>query len=148
MRPISRSGREGPKNEREQEVTDQDMQVLESNGWVVECESPLEIRAVNNSSSFASGKAAETVLESLKANSKKSTPKASSGGRQTGVVKKWFEEKGFGFIVPDNGGKDVFVHHSAVDMQGFRSLEENQAVEFDIGTGRDGRPSAENVNLR
>jgi CspA family cold shock protein len=52
---------------------------------------------------------------------------------------KWFNsEKGFGFIAPDGGAKDVFVHHSEIKGDGFRSLEENQRVEFEIGQGPKG----------
>ena len=62
----------------------------------------------------------------------------------TGTVK-WFNaEKGFGFIAPDDGSKDVFVHHSAIDTGGYRSLEENQKVQFDAVQGPKG-PQAENV---
>jgi CspA family cold shock protein len=58
---------------------------------------------------------------------------------------KWFNsEKGFGFIAPDGGDKDVFVHFSAIDGSGYRSLEENQRVQFDITQGRKG-PQAEHV---
>lgn len=52
---------------------------------------------------------------------------------------KWFNgEKGFGFITPDGGGQDVFVHHSAIQMQGFRDLSEGQRVEFEVIQGQKG----------
>jgi cold shock protein len=58
---------------------------------------------------------------------------------------KWFNaEKGFGFITVDGGGADVFVHFSAIEASGYRSLEENQRVEFEIGQGPKG-PQAESV---
>lgn len=62
----------------------------------------------------------------------------------TGIVK-WFNaEKGFGFIAPEDGGPDVFVHYSAIQTQGYRSLEENQRVQFDVQQGPKG-PQASNV---
>jgi CspA family cold shock protein len=60
---------------------------------------------------------------------------------------KWFNaEKGFGFIAQEDGGDDVFVHFSAIQMQGYKALEENQKVEFDVTQGPKG-PQAENVRL-
>ncbi|HWD01052.1 MULTISPECIES: cold-shock protein [Pseudonocardiaceae] len=60
---------------------------------------------------------------------------------------KWFNsEKGFGFITPDNGGGDVFVHYSEIQGNGFRTLEENARVEFEIGQGQKG-PQATSVSV-
>ncbi|GAD57637.1 cold-shock protein [Limimaricola cinnabarinus] len=65
----------------------------------------------------------------------------------TGTVK-WFNTtKGFGFIAPDTGGKDVFVHISAVERSGLNGLADDQKVTYDIESGRDGRESAVNLAL-
>jgi CspA family cold shock protein len=64
--------------------------------------------------------------------------------RTTGTVK-WFNDaKGFGFIARGNGEPDCFVHHSAIQDSGFRSLQEGESVEFDVVPGQKG-PAAENV---
>jgi cold shock protein len=58
---------------------------------------------------------------------------------------KWFNaEKGFGFITPEGGGQDLFVHHTAIQDKGFRTLDENQRVSFDVTQGPKG-PQASNV---
>ena len=62
----------------------------------------------------------------------------------TGTVKWFSSEKGFGFITPDDGSADVFVHFSAIQGNGYRNLEENQKVEYDLGQGPKG-PQASNV---
>jgi CspA family cold shock protein len=64
----------------------------------------------------------------------------------TGTVK-WFNAtKGYGFIVQDNGGKDVFVHHTAIQQEGYRSLEEGQRVQYEIEQTPKG-PAATNVSV-
>lgn len=65
----------------------------------------------------------------------------------TGTVK-WFNStKGFGFIAPDDGGKDVFVHISAVEQAGLQGLNDNQKISYELQAGRDGRESASNLKL-
>jgi CspA family cold shock protein len=58
---------------------------------------------------------------------------------------KWFDgKKGFGFIVPDDGGNELFVHHNDIEMEGFKDLNDGQAVEFEVGEGKKG-PCAQSV---
>ena len=66
--------------------------------------------------------------------------------KTTGTVK-WFNaDKGFGFITPDNGGSDVFVHFRAIQIDGYKTLAEGQQVQFDIEQGQKG-PQAANVTI-
>ncbi|WP_138468973.1 cold-shock protein [Poseidonocella sp. HB161398] len=61
---------------------------------------------------------------------------------------KWFNAtKGFGFIAPESGGKDIFVHISAVERSGLSGLNDGQAVTYEVETGRDGRENAKNLAL-
>ena len=65
----------------------------------------------------------------------------------TGTVK-WFNaDKGYGFIAPDEGGKDVFVHITAVRAAGLEGLQDNQKVQYELRSGRDGRSSADDLQL-
>ncbi len=64
--------------------------------------------------------------------------------RMTGTVKWFNNDKGFGFIAPEDGSKDIFVHHTAIQGSGYKSLDEGEKVEFDVAQGQKG-PQAENV---
>ena len=60
---------------------------------------------------------------------------------------KWFnDQKGYGFIAPDDGGDDCFVHHTSIEMEGFRTLQEGQKVEYDVSQGEKG-PQANRVRM-
>jgi cold shock protein len=64
----------------------------------------------------------------------------------TGTVKWFNDSKGFGFITPDDGGKDLFAHHSSIQMDGYKSLKEAQKVSFDAVAGTKG-PAATNIRM-
>ncbi len=75
--------------------------------------------------------------------------KALSEGYMASGKVKWFNAtKGYGFIQPDGGGPDVFVHVSAVERAGLSSLNENQQVQYELVTGRNGKSSAENLKVK
>jgi CspA family cold shock protein len=61
---------------------------------------------------------------------------------QTGIVKWFNDEKGFGFIVPDDGGDDLFAHFSAINIDGFKSLKEGQRISFEVAQGPKGRQAS------
>lgn len=64
----------------------------------------------------------------------------------TGTVKFFSDSKGFGFITPDGGGKDLFAHHTEIQMDGYKSLKENQKVEFEVREGPKG-PAASQIRI-
>lgn len=64
----------------------------------------------------------------------------------TGTVKWFSDQKGFGFITPDDGGKELFAHHTNIQMQGYKSLKESQRVTYDVVNGAKG-PAASNIRI-
>jgi len=75
---------------------------------------------------------------------RENSPKEINMSRETGIVKWFNESKGFGFIAPDNGGKDLFAHFKEIEGSGFRTLQENQKVEFEVVQGQKG-PAASRI---
>ena len=67
-------------------------------------------------------------------------------GVANGTVKWFSDQKGYGFIAPEDGSEDIFVHYSAIEGDGFRTLQEGQAVDYETGDGRKG-PEARNVRI-
>lgn len=67
--------------------------------------------------------------------------------RVKGVVKWFSNQKGYGFITPNGGGKDVFVHHSAIQSEGYKTLDEGQEVEYRVTNGPKGEQAAEVVKI-
>ena len=72
--------------------------------------------------------------------------KKGSSNMATGTVKWFNDSKGFGFITPDDGGKDLFAHHTSIQMGGYKSLKESQKVTFDVVEGAKG-PAASNIRV-
>lgn len=72
------------------------------------------------------------------------THRSTMAERKTGTVKWFSNEKGYGFIVPEEGGEDLFVHYSEIDTEGFKSLDEDDRVEFTVGQTDKG-PNAQEV---
>lgn len=70
-----------------------------------------------------------------------------SSNKKTGTVKWFNDSKGFGFITPDEGDKDLFVHHSSIVAEGFKSLSEGQRVEFNVGRGPKGENATDVVKV-
>ena len=66
----------------------------------------------------------------------------------TGKVKWFYKTKGFGFIAPDEGDKDIFVHISVLERSDIDDLADDQKISFEISSGRDGRESADNIELK
>ena len=91
------------------------------------CDGPILVSVVGKAGALAPGSAGERQYMSTQ-----------------GTVKWFNSEKGFGFIAPDDGGADVFAHYTAIEASGYRSLEENQRVEFDVAQGPKGL-QAENI---
>ena len=78
----------------------------------------------------------------------KALPEAGERAIQVSGRVKWFDTaKGYGFIAPDDGGKDVFVHISAVERAGLKGLNDNQKIGYELQSGRDGRASASDLKL-
>jgi len=67
--------------------------------------------------------------------------------KKKGVVKWFNDSKGYGFITPDEGGKDLFVHHSSIQAEGFKSLSEGQRVEFNVGQSAKGENATDVVAI-
>lgn len=67
--------------------------------------------------------------------------------KQKGTVKWFNDSKGFGFITPDDGGKDLFVHHTSIIAEGYKSLAEGQRVEFNVGRGPKGENATDVVKI-
>lgn len=65
----------------------------------------------------------------------------------TGTVKWFSDQKGYGFITPDGGGKDLFVHHTAIEGEGFRTLKEGQKVQYELSQGSKGEQATKVVKL-
>ena len=85
---------------------------------------------------------AEGVIE---VTSIKKAPRNIGVGMERGTVKWFSDQKGYGFITPDDGGKDLFVHYSNIEGDGFRTIQDGQEVEYEAGEGRKG-PEATNVH--
>ena len=88
------------------------------------------------------GRLAQRTTPNLRVPAMMMSTVTDDSARQSGTVKWFSSEKGFGFIVPNDGGNDVFVHQTQIHAQGFRSLAEGEDVEFEVDIDPNGRPRA------